>query len=194
MANTKGEAFDYKKFAEAIVYAQQEAEFLRQKEQEKLARKQQQEWLNVLGQKTYTKENRITRILHRWRNDMALFFKIIFLPQKETRGDIATFGIIHIALICIFSFIKWLCYFLMALLFFSAFYSFTDRVWTLSIWLLPCAFVCFVFARIIRVAVFEIEKMNDRNYLLSILSAVTALIAMIIALVALFLEVKKCGK
>ncbi len=86
MANTKGEALDYKKLAEAIVYAQQEAEFLRQKEQEKLARKRQQQWLNVLGQKTYTKENRITRICIKWLCYLLmelLFFQRFTLSQIE---------------------------------------------------------------------------------------------------------------
>lgn len=48
------------------------------------------------------------------------------------------------------------------------------------------ALLAFMLGRIFRIAGFEIEKMKDRTYLLSILSAVTALIAMILALVALF--------
>lgn len=186
--NDQGQAFDYKKLAEAIVLAQKEAEAHENKEEDKQAEKQWQEWQNVLGQKKYSKENRFTRILHRWRNNVVGFFKLMVLPQKEARSDVATLGLIRISLIGVFWCIKWLCYLLTAASIFSSFYSIEGKTWTFSIGVLPYAFISLMFARIIRIAIFEIEKMKDRNYLLSILSAVTALIAMILALVALFVR------
>ena len=188
MSSNQGETFDYKKLAEAIVLAQKEAEAHENKEKDKQAEKQWQEWQNVLGQKKYSKENRFTRILHQCRNNAVGFFKIMVLPQKEARSDVATLGLIRISLIGVFWCIKWLCYLLTAALVFSSFYSIEDKAWTFSIEILPYAFISLMFARIIRIAIFEIEKMKGRNYLLSILSAVTALIAMILALVALFVR------
>ena len=186
--NAQGQAFDYKKLAEAIVHAQQEAEVLRKNEQEKLSGEQQQEWLNALGQKTYKNENCITKILHRWRNNIVAFFKIMFLSRKEAQGDKATFGILQFALALLFSSIRLLLFLLTIGLIVAGIYSFEQKAFAFSFIPLLYALPSIMLGRIFRIAGFEIEKMTDRNYLLSILSAVTALIAMILALVALFVR------
>lgn len=188
--NTKGQAFefDYEKLAKAIVHAQTEAEILREKEKEKLAEEQHRQWLKVLGQKTYLKENCITRILHRWRNNIVGFFKIMFLSRKKAQGDRATFVLLQLGLSLLFGAVKLFCY-LMTIFFIAiGIYSFVQK--TLDFSLLPFLYAIptFILGRVFRIAKFEIEKMTDRNYMLSILSAVTALIAMIITLVALFVR------
>ena len=67
-------------------------------------------------------------------------------------------------------------------------YSLEKKTFAFSLVPFLYAIIAFIFGRIFRIAKFEIEKMTDRNYMLSILSAVTALIAMILALVALFVR------
>lgn len=184
--NTQGQAFDYKELANAIVLAQKEAEALREKEQEQLREKQQQEWEIVLGKKVYLKENCVTKILHRWRNSVVPFFKIMFLSREEVEGDRATFVLLRSALLFLFGAIKLLFYLLTIVLIAASIYSFEKKRFAFSIIPLMYALLAFMLGRIFRIAGFEIEKMKDRTYLLSILSAVTALIAMILALVALF--------
>ena len=184
--NTQGQAFDYKELANAIVLAQKEAEALREKEQEQLREKQQQEWEKVLGKKVYLKENCVTKILHRWRNSVVPFFKIMFLSREEVEGDRATFVLLRSALRLLFEAVKLFLYLITIGLIATSIYSVEQKTFAFSLMPLIYALFAFMMGRIFRVAGFEIEKMTDRNYLLSILSAVTALIAMILAMVALF--------
>lgn len=186
--NTEGPVIDYKKLAEAIVLAQEEAEVRHSKEEEKLTEERQQEWQKVLGQKTYSNENNITRPLHKARNNIVGFFKIMLLSPKAVQGDNATFGLLQFSLVLLFWAIKLLLYLLTIGLGVAGIYSFEQKTFAFSVLPLLYAIPSFILGRIFRIAGFEIEKMKDRNYLLSILSAVTAFIAMILALVALIVR------
>ena len=116
------------------------------------------------------------------------FFKIMFLSRKEAQGDKAAFGILQFALALLFSSIRLLLFLLTIGLVVAGIYSFEQKAFAFSLIPLLYALPSIMLGRIFRIAGFEIEKMTDRNYLLSILSAVTAFIAMILALVALFVR------
>ena len=47
------------------------------------------------------------------------------------------------------------------------------------------AFFTFVFARLLRIAQYEIERIEDKNYVLSIFSGLVSFIALIVAIIAL---------
>ena len=186
--NVKGQTFefDYEKLAKAIVHAQAEAEILHEKEKKEIADKQLQEWRKSMGIKTYKKEKFFMRIFHSWQNGVVSFFKILFFKKKDALEDRATFALLQTILASLFGLINFFCY-LLAIVGVVLMVYFADQGKpAFSIMLVVCSTVAFIFGRLFRIVKFEIEKMTDRNYMLSILSAVTALIAMLLALVALF--------
>ena len=64
-------------------------------------------------------------------------------------------------------------------------------VWSKAIELplgLMIAFVLWVFARIFRIASFEMEKMKDGNLLTAIFSGVLSFVAVVIAIVAIIVD------
>lgn len=185
--NIKEQVFsvDYEKLAKAIVHAQAEADALREKEKKEISDKQLQEWRKIMGAKTHGEENFFMRIFHSLQNGTVGFFKILFFKKKDVSEDKATFALLQTILASLFGLIKLSCYFVAIVgLVLAACYIRQSNI-TLSIVMVVCSIFAFIFGRLFRIVKYEIEKITDRNYMLSILSAVTALIAMILALVAL---------
>lgn len=89
----------------------------------------------------------------------------------------------RLAVIGIFALCKWVLYLCAA--------SMIYGIWNNSIEIaLGCmiAIVLWVFARIFRIASFEIEKIEDGNLIIAIFSGVLSFVAVIIAIVAIIVD------
>ena len=115
-------------------------------------------------------------------------FKILTIDREKVQGDRAIFGLLQVVLGLLFGAFKLFWYLLTIVLIVASIYFCLEKTYILSFTLFLDAIFVFMMSGVFRIAGFEIEKMKDRNYLLSILSAVTALTAMILALVALFVR------
>lgn len=183
------ETFDYQKFADAIVEAQ-----IKAKEKEDGLNKQKSEeanieWQKIIGYKEYSDDKKwLIKRLHKLKNVVVVFFYMLFFKKKNAKYDVATFAILKLFLSVLFGIFKFLLYLFSIGLLISTFYSFTEKAFVFSGIPLCYAFLSFMIARLIRVAQFEVENMNEREYLIGILSAVTSFMAMIFALLALFIE------
>ena len=175
---------DEKVLAREIIKAHEEYEHYRQTEKEKEEKKRQEEWLKTLNQKEYpSNEKWIWRKYHQIRNDFFLFKNLLFIKAKDVKDMRATFGLMRLAVIGIFALCKWVLYLCAA--------SMIYGIWNNSIEIvLGCmiAIVLWVFARIFRIASFEIEKIEDGNLIIAIFSGVLSFVAVVIAIVAIIVD------
>lgn len=175
---------DEKVLAREIIKAHEEYEHYRQTEKEKEEKKRQEEWLKTLNQKEYpSNEKWIWRKCHQIRNDFFLFKNLLFIKAKDVKDMRATFGLMRLAVIGIFALCKWVLYLCAA--------SMIYGIWNNSIEIaIGCmiAIVLWVFARIFRIASFEIEKIEDGNLIIAIFSGVLSFVAVVIAIVAIIVD------
>ena len=183
-SSTTMKNIDEKVLAREIIKAHEEYEHYRQTEKEKEEKKRQEEWLKTLNQKEYpSNEKWIWRKCHQIRNDFFLFKNLLFIKAKDVRDMRATFGLMRLAVIGIFALCKWILYLCAA--------SMLYGIWNDSIDIaLGCMFavVLWVFARIFRIASFEVEKINDGNLIIAIFSGVLSFVAVVIAIVAIIVD------
>ena len=183
-SSTTMKNFDEKVLAREIIKAHEEYEHYRQTEKEKEEKKRQEEWLKTLNQKEYPpNEKWIWRKCHQIRNDFFLFKNLLFIKAKDVKDMRATFGLMRLAVIGIFALCKWVLYLCAA--------SMIYGIWNNSIEIaIGCmiAILLWVFARIFRIASFEIEKIEDGNLIIAIFSGVLSFVAVVIAIVAIIVD------
>lgn len=155
----------------------------KEKKEEAVALKneQQREWYEIIGQKIYdNEESRIKKKVHELRNSVVAFWKLLFMRSDEVRDPRATFALISMSIISTFSLCKWGLYFgaafVLALAFKGTINPMSGIVGALFIW---------IFARIFRVAGYEVEKLKDGNLLIAIFSGILSFVAVILAILAL---------
>lgn len=180
--------FDYQKFADAMFQAQLRAKEQEKDKKEKDSQIKQNEWHNILKYKEYPNSKyKISNWFHSARNGFVVFYKMMTLKRKEAKFDTVTVSLLHFALNEILALIKWTFYIIALSLAISSFYSFEEKVAIPFRFIFLCyGGLSFVFARIVRIAQFEVDHINEREYLIGILSAITSFVAMIIAVIALF--------
>lgn len=196
--NKKGKAncfsspltLDYQKLASAIVEAEMRAREYREAERKKEQKKIQEEWNKIINYKEYPLSNsKIVNWLHSVRNGMVVFFKILTLKKEDAKFDVATTSLMRLALNAIFAVIKWVLYILAFLLVASSVYSFEQKDFVeFKVVLFIYAVLSFTVARIFRVAQFEVDHIEERDFLTTTLSVATSFFAMVLAILALFVK------
>jgi cation transport ATPase len=178
---------DYDKLADAIVKAQNKAKEIELEEQEKLRQEKQKEWQNNLKQKEITEKTKC-KFLIKIRNFFFGLWQLLFLKRDGIRADKATIALTKLSLSGLFGFLKWALYLFTFIWIIYAFISVanTNIVFDFKLEFILYSLFAFLLARIIRIAMFEMENMTDREYLFAILSASTSFFALILALIALF--------
>ena len=175
---------DEKVFACEIIKAYEEYERGKIIEKEREDKKRQEEWLRILNQKQYPlNEKGILRKYHKVRNDFFLFKNLLFIKAKDVRDMRATFGLMQLAVIGIFSLCKWILYLCAANMIYG--------VWSGTIEIaIGCmlAVILWVFARIFRIASFEMEKIDKENLIIAIFSGVLSFVAVVIAIVTIIVD------
>ena len=98
---------DEKLLAREIVKAYEEAERYKNAEKEKQEKKEHEEGLKFLNQKEYPlNEKWFLRKYHEFRNDFLGVRKLLFIKKEEVRDVRATFGLLRLAVIGVFSLCK----------------------------------------------------------------------------------------
>ena len=178
---------DYDKLADAIVKAQNKVKEIELEKQETLRQEEQKEWQKNLKQKEITDKTKC-KFLIKVRNFFCCLWQLLFLKRNKTQTDKATIALTKLSLSGIFGFLKWALYFFAFVWIIYAFISVveTNIIFEFKLEFIFYSVVAFLVARIIRIAMFEMENMTDREYLFAILSASTSFFALVLALFALF--------
>lgn len=175
--------------ANAIIEAQKADEDAKQKQKEANIRELQE----AIGLKEYNDKNRLLRIIKIAINRIKCFFKICFLSRKNIKGDRVTFGILSMLLTLIFALVSLVLY-VVAFIFFVCEIIALIRGQGAPLWgiewyaFIPFSFAAFIFASIFRISSIEIEKVEDRDYIQSLLNIVLAIIAAVFAYLSLIKE------
>ncbi len=178
------ENIDEKVLAREIIKAHGEYECCKSIKKEEEDKKRQEEWFRILNQKEYPpNEKWILRKYHKFRNDFFFWINLLFINAKNVRDTRATFGLMRLAVVGIFLLCKWFLYLCAAGMIYG--------VWNSTIEIaLGCtlAFILWVFARIFRIASFEVDKIDDGNLIISIFSGVVSFVAVVIAIIAIIVD------
>ena len=175
--------------ANAIIKTQKMKEDAKQKQKEANIRELQE----AIGLKEYNDKNRLLRIIKIAINRIKCFFKICFLSRKNIKGDRVTFGILSMLLTLIFALVSSVLYVVAFILFVCGIIALTRGqgalLWGIEWYaFIPYSFAAFMFASIFRISSIEIEKVEDRNYIQSLLNIVFAIIAAVFAYLSLIKE------
>lgn len=175
-----------------FVEAMLEVEKRKSKVEEEKAAKELKEWQDSIGVKFYPKEKKIRfRWFKRTWNDIVVFFKMCFVSKDKIKGDRATTGLLKFFLGLIFELVKAalvLCS--IALATFIPLQYLIDGITPLkvqeNIFIGGFAILIFMLSRLFRIAGFEIEKIDDKNYLFGVLASITSIISIVVAIIAIF--------
>lgn len=171
---------DYDKLAKAIVSAQNQVDEDKVKEQERQTEERLKEWHKIVHYKEYSENSgKIKIFLYNIRNAACGFYALITFKRKNAKNDSTTFVLLQSATSNLFSAIKWILYVITIFIVLAVIQNHKP------VWLIY-GLGSFTFARIFRVASFEIDNMKDRQYLIAIFSAITSFLALIIAIIVLF--------
>ena len=152
--------------------------------------KEHAEWRKDIGYKDYSDKTPFKKGILTFFNRLFCFFKVMFIPAKKVKGDMASFGLLQMSVSACFSLAKFISFLAFILLFFGGIASFfipleTALPWTTSVWCIFIGFGCFMFSRMFRMASIEIQKIEDRNYLFGIFASLASIVSIIIAIVSI---------
>lgn len=169
---------------DAIVKAYQIIEKQKVEKEIELEKNEKREWQEIMGQKEYPENEKwYLKRLHIARNNWMAIWNLLFFKSKNARDLRATFSLIQLAVVEIFKLCKWCLYFVSFTIVISALQNGGDSLSNIAI-----AFVIWAFARLFRIASFEVEKVKDGNLLIALFSGCISFVAMIVAIIAIFIE------
>lgn len=175
---------DDQMMTDAIVRAYQIIENQKLEKKIELEKKERGEWQEIMGQKEYPENEKwYLQRLHIARNNFMSIWNLLFFKSKNARDLRATYSLIQLAVVMIFKLCKWCLYFVSFAAVASVFKNGWDNLSNLVI-----AFVIWAFARMFRIASFEVEKVKDGNLLIALFSGCISFVAMVVAIIAIFIE------
>lgn len=166
-----------------LVYDQKKAEMAKQAEEDELQTRRE-----AIGYKDYSNRKLIPRIIMIFLNRLKVFIRVLFMPKEKIRGEYMTTSLMSTAVSSLFGLIKWMLWIIAAVLLLRYPLSFvvpSIPTIKMSLYLvyIGISILAFVFAQVFRIVSIEMEKMQDRNYVVDIFAAVTAIVSIIISLV-----------
>lgn len=172
-----------------IVDALFEVEKRKAESKQKKLDEENEEWQKALGFKDYPKNVRFRKLKVFW-NEVSVFFRFSFLPRDKISGNRATFGILKLILSSIFSLAKLVLS--LASLFLIGIFVLqfvTDKVTPLgiqgSIIVIIFSLILFLLSRFFRIASYEIEKLDNKEYIFGIFAAITSIVSIVIAVISI---------
>lgn len=172
--------------AKAII----EAEDIRKQREQTQKERERQEWLALLGYKDYSKESHtLKRGIKCFGNRIQMGLRILRLSKRKIKGDRATVSLLKTLLSGFFTAIRWaligvslICFAYVPLQYVAA--ESSPQPWYINVFLLVIAVVSWMIARILKIAAAEMDRLEDRNYLLGIFASVTSVISIVLAIIA----------
>lgn len=166
-----------------LLYDQRKIDLAKQAEEIEAQKRQK-----LIGYKDYSNRKLIPRAFLTFLNRTWVLLKILFMRKDKISGEYVTTSLMSTAVSSLFSLIKWILWIIAAVLLLKYPLSFvipSIPAIKMSLYLvyIGIAILAFAFAQVFRIASIEIEKTQDRNYIVDIFAAVTAIVSIIISLV-----------
>lgn len=178
---------DYDKLAEAIVKAHKKIKSQEEKETEDKRNAERQEWLKIIGCKDYPdNEKWLRRKRHEFKSNCAVLKSLFTFKRKDAKTPRLSFELMRLGAVAVYGLCEVLLYLFALLLSVSAVMA-NENIAEMCFFF-AYGFVAVLFARIIRIARFEIDNIKDREMLNTIFSATMAFIGVILAVIALIVQ------
>lgn len=123
------------------------------------------------------------------KNPVKRFFKILFLPKKQIKGDKTTFALLKMFIEMFFGLAKILT--LLFSIFAIAYMPLQYVIETIpnmsinqNVILGVYAVLSFLFSRMFRMASIEVDKIEDRSLLFGIFASITSIVSIVVAIIA----------
>ena len=170
--------FDYEMLAKAIVKAQREVDEIKEQKEQSDREEKRNELLKKYGYKEDKPHSRF------WANLVL----ICLARKKDAQDDIATVSMMKMVAEIVLQAAELLLYVMIAA---SVYGLFNPPVGSLNkivvrILFILILFESFLFSRFLRISRFEIEKLEDREYINAVVSSILAVVGTLIAIIALF--------
>lgn len=182
------EYLDKNELQHVIANALIESEEIRKQREEKRKEEELRIWHENIGYKDYSNSKHKCKWLLQFLNDIWILVKFSFIPKQKIRGDRAISVLLKTSLSMLLTAgerIMALLALLLIVLFLSQFIIASIQIpLYINVFIILLAFLIFVYSRIFRMASIEVEKMEDRSYLVGILASVTSIISITIAIIA----------
>lgn len=174
---------DYDKLAEAIVKANlktdEELKELEENEREEL----QQKWENVLGYNDDLKGK------EKICNNLKIFWNILFFKKENVLTLVANNALLKMILAGLYIIIEILLYTFAIFGIGIIVVLFINKNYGSGIMAILVPFISFTIARIVRMARFEIDIINDKNYLATLFAAIISFVALIASAIAIVISI-----
>lgn len=168
---------DYTKLADAIVKAQNKATADIEKKKQDAEQAEMIKWQNTIGLKSNKPFSYFTA-----------FWKLMFLRKKDVVGDHVTTtllmfiakGLMQLVMLLMFA-VVFIC--VMGIIMAGRY--FTGNLVIIRIELLILAIIFFILGNLFRVSSYEIEKMENKDYLNTILTSILTIFGTVLAVISL---------
>jgi hypothetical protein len=153
-------------------------------------KKEFKDWQKKVGYIDYSKQSVKHKKIKQFGNDIKCFFKLLFLKKEDAVTENATYALIRLIIVFLFDVIRFVLYAVAFIALVYAFFSVEDKslVFDFKYMILPYPFVAWLFARMFRLAAFEMENLESRKELLSISSIFIAVLALLISIIGIFIK------
>ena len=182
---------DHDKLAKAIVQAQEEIEHVREDrnkaEHEALIQRRKE----ILHEKDYSHiKCWLIRKMFSAVNEIGVMYRLLFISKKNAEYFAGIMPLTKILTIALLGVIKWGFYIMCAACLYGSYQEFGD--FSMLTWLMG-AFVFFMLARMLRIAGFEIDKMENGTELMNTAMLVMTVFAVIFSAVSTISSVMSKG-
>lgn len=169
---------------EVIVKAYQRIEEQKRERENQEEEREAKAWQEALGKREYPQNEKwILRKIHSARNYIVTMWNMLFFKPENVSNLRTTYVLMRISVIGTFRLCEYVLYlFIMGIIFnlvTKEVFVPLGIVWALS---------SFLFARIFRIAAFEVEKIKDKNLLIAIFSGCISFVSVIIAVIAILVD------
>ena len=153
------------------------ADEIRIQKDEEARKEKDRKWHEVIGYKDYSDKKGLAKWALRFINDVVILAKLPFIPKEKIETDWISWSLLKAAMVILFQFIT---YGFLLVSFVGLLFAIIQQK---NIIYIILAFPIYALYGILRMATVEIDKIRDRNYLISLFTAIVTVISVIIAIV-----------
>ncbi len=185
---TPSAGMSFHEMQHVIAMAIVEVEEIKERKKQEQKEAERKEWREAIGYKEYDDKNKLIRGVKTFWNRIISFVRVCFVRKQHIKGDRVSFNLMRMLLYMSFDFVK-ICMNLltaMFILYIPAQYiipMFKIYPWHQSVLMGMYGLLTFMLSRLFRMASFEIEKIEDRNYLFGLFASVASIVSIIIAII-----------
>ncbi len=181
--NKEQETINYDKLADAIVKAQKKANDEAKLEEEKEQEKLQAEWERILEYRDEPKG------LKKIGNTLKVFGNILFFKKENVLTLAANNALLKLVITIFYYAFELLMYACVIAAIVLSIFLFIKKLIAVSVISIVIGLFIFAIARIVRMARFEIDIINEKSYLATLFAAVMSFIAVIVSAIAIVVSI-----